>query len=142
MWLCRSDGRPEVDQGITILGYEGLPWPEVSVRVHHISDAQGERAELRLSNHADHPLQGIRARFEVAPSSGIQLTQYESVVPSMAGDGVVTLQLGIDTSRVDPALQSIPVQLIIETQRFGEIASMALELPLDGRSVHPACPPG
>ncbi len=138
--VVQSDGRPEVDQGITILGYEGLPWPEVSVRVHHISDAQGERAELRLSNHADHPLQGIRARFEVAPSSGIQLTQYESVVPSMAGDGVVTLQLGIDTSRVDPALQSIPVQLIIETQRFGEIASMALELPLDGRSVHLRAP--
>ena len=138
--VVQSDGRPEVDQGTSILGYEGLPQPQVSVRVHLVSDAQGERAELRLSNHADHPLQGIRARFEVAPSSGVQLTQYDSLVPSMAADGEVTLQLGIDTSRVDPALQSVPVQLIIETQRFGEIASMALELPLDGHQVHLRAP--
>lgn len=138
--VVQSDGHPEVDQGTTILGYEGLAQPEVSVRIHHISDAQGEHAELRLSNHAAHPLQGIRARFEVAPSSGVQLTQYESLVPSMAADGEVTLQLGIDTSRVDPSLQSVLVQLIIETQRFGEIASMALELPLDGRPVHLRAP--
>ncbi len=138
--VVQSDGRPEVDQGTSILGYEGLPQPQVSVRVHRVTDAQGERAELRVSNHAEHPLQGIRARFEVAPSSGVQLTQYDSLVPSMAADGEVTLQLGIDTSRVDPALQSIPIQLIIETQRFGEIASMAMELPLDGRPVHLRAP--
>lgn len=139
--VVQSDGRPELDQGTTILGYTGLPQPQVSVRVQRVDDERGgERAMLRLTNHAEHPLQGVRARFEVAPSSGVQLTQYDSLVPSMAADGEVVMQLGLDTSRVDPSVESIPLQLILETQRFGKIATMALELPLDGRPVHLRAP--
>lgn len=138
--VVQSDGRPEVDAGTAVLGYQGIPQPELGLKMALVQESTGTYAELRLQNQATHPLQGVRARFEVAPSSGIQLTEYEAVVPSVAAEGSVSLRLGLDLTQVPDGSETLPLELVVETNRFGTIARYPVSLPTDGSAVHLRAP--
>ena len=129
-----SDGRPPAEVGSFVLGYDKGVVPRLALDLQLVNSEAGEHARIEVENLSDQPLMQVHVRFEYPESTGIELAEYDAVIPAMDGGDTRMVHLGLDLSETD--LEELPLHVIVETPRFGELADHAFQLPRDGRLVH------
>lgn len=134
-----ADGRPAADAGPYVLAHRGGDQPPLTLSVALEPQGDAHQALITVRNDSETPLVGLRARFEVRPSSGIELRQYEAHIPALAAGAETQIPLALDISQV-PDGQDLAVQVIVEEQRFGQLLEWPLTLPQDGTSVRLRAP--
>lgn len=134
-----SDGRPAAEVGSFILGYEALEQPQLALDLKLVKgEAGGEYARIEVENLSDQPLVQVHVRFEYPESTGIELAEYDAVIPALDDKETRVVHLGLDLAETD--LEVLPLHVIAETPRFGEVADYAFDLGRDGTSVHVEAP--
>ncbi|MCP4809702.1 MAG: PDZ domain-containing protein [Proteobacteria bacterium] len=133
-----SDGRPDVGGFVFQKGYAGSPPPEVELDIALVKHESGDYARVELTNLSEHALAGLLLRFEYPESAGVVLTDEGAAVPSVGPDQSRIGHLGLDLSGA--AEGPVPLHVIVDESRFGEITEWALEVPQDGSTVRLRAP--
>lgn len=128
-----ADGRPPASGFSFEPGYEGSKSPELGVEVALVQHASGDYARVELRNLTEHPLVGVQLRFEYPESAGVVLTDEGAAIPTIAPGAVRVGHLGLDLSAAPGG--AVPLHVIADESRFGEVVNWALELPQDGTPV-------
>lgn len=131
--IVQADGRPELQAPSAVLGYTGGEAPPLRLAMELLppDDAGIQRARIQVTNLGEDTLMGLRVRFEYPSSSGIDLLEYDAKVPSLGPGAETTVLLGLDLSRFEG--DALPLQVHVESTRFGELVAWPVDLPPSGR---------
>ncbi|HJN72607.1 MAG TPA: S41 family peptidase [Myxococcota bacterium] len=133
-----SDRHPDAEIGAFILGYDGVERPRLALDLALVKGEDGEYVRVEVENTSRQPLMQLHVRFEYPESTGIELAEYDAIIPALDDSETRVVHLGLDLS--ETPLEELPLHVIVETPRFGEVADYAFQLPRDGRSTHLQAP--
>lgn len=128
-----SDRRPDAEVGSFILGYEAGIDPHLALQVSLARNDGGDYARIELENLSEQPLVQLHVRFEYPESAGIELSEYDALIPALDAAENRIVHLGLDLEGTD--LDELPLHVIVESLRFGEVVDHPFSLPRDGRTV-------
>lgn len=128
-----SDLRPPADAGGAVLKTKGAPLPALRLSLRLRQHPDGQRAEVVLKNQSDRELSGLKVYFEYPELAGVELTEAEAYLPSLSPGRQALVHLGLD---LDPNnTVDLPLHIIVEDERYGELLRWSFDLPRDGRVV-------
>ena len=128
-----ADGRPAVSGFTFEETYAGQAAPQVALEVALVKADGGDFARVEVENKSAYPLAGVQLRFEYPESAGVTLTDEGAAIPAIGPGETRIGHLGLDLSKA--AAGNVPLHVILDESRFGEIVDWELELPQDGTVV-------
>jgi hypothetical protein len=142
----RADRRPVRELGPAVLesGSTARPTLRVEARLVAQTGLAGphgqpvHRAELTIENLSRTPIPGLEARFGFPQHDAIELLDGEARFPELAGRSSETVNLSMELGPGAPRV--LPLELVVGSSRYGELARWPLELPVGGATVELQAP--
>jgi hypothetical protein len=137
----RCDRRPPLIAGEVTLRSASSPEPDVrlSARLVPHGDEVGPhgwplmRAEVTVQNLSRAPISGVEVHFGFPGDEHVELVDHASRVPLLRGKGQERLDLALEVGPGAPAV--LPLQVVVDTERYRTLADWPLPLPTDGTVV-------
>ena len=130
----RADRRPPLPAGDAVLRHSGTPEPTVQIRARLVPVTDGvARAEITVRNLSRTTITGLAARFAYPKDGSIELTDASASAdrlgPLESHRFDLQLRVGAD------APGTLPLEVVVESERFGDLLQWPLPLPRDGSEV-------
>ncbi|MCB9742046.1 MAG: PDZ domain-containing protein [Alphaproteobacteria bacterium] len=130
--VLEADLRPTIALGGQVLGYTGHAPPDLSLDLRLEPEGEAHRAVIGIKQEGLYALSGVRVRFEVPESVPLELDTPDAGLPSLAPGEEAELHLGL--TLFDEG--DLPLHVIVESERYGQLVDWAFVLPRDGSEVH------
>jgi C-terminal peptidase prc len=128
----RSDRRPVKVIGEEVVKSQSPPLPRMRVEARLVGEGTARRAELAIKNLSSQPLVGVEAHFD-SPEIDVELTEAAARVPRLGPKQISAVSLAMTLGPQAPAV--LPLDLVVEAERFGDLARWHAELPVDGTTI-------
>ena len=126
--FIEDDQGRRVSTGEQVLAYSGDGPPAVALELQLSGSYQDAKANIRVTNHSQEALRGLRVRFMHPESAGVELLEYEAriggVAPNAVGEGHLKLLY-------DEEAELLPLRVLVEVEDYGRIAEWDLVLDTD-----------
>jgi len=134
-------GRPDLLVGQQVLESRSTATPRVMVhaRLEAVTDERGpndapvRRVEVTVRNLSETPLTDVNVHFGFPGHEAIELVDYAARAGEIAGRSETVVRLGLEVGANAPEL--LPLEVLVEDERFGALADWPMELPADGSLV-------
>jgi hypothetical protein len=142
----RADRRPvrNLDPALLESGSSPEPTVRVAARLLPQPGAVGphgqpvRRAELTIENLSRAPIAGLEAKFGFPAVDAVELLDADAWITELAGRSSQTAHLSMEVGPVAPAV--LPLELTLDSERYGTLADWPIALPLDGSTVELTAP--
>lgn len=104
--------------------------PRVRVASHLVQDEAGQAVALTITNLSEEDIEGLDAWFEAPYTPGVELVDSAARVDRVEAGASVELRLALRVAEDGPT--EVPLELVIECDRFGTLFRPDLLLPISG----------
>jgi C-terminal peptidase prc len=137
----RALGRPDLLVGQQVLASRSTTTPTVMIHAHLTAatdergphDAPIRRVEVVVRNLSETPLSDVNVHFGFPGHEAIELVDHAARAGDISGRSEGTVSLAIEVGPKAPPM--LPLELLLEDERFGTLADWPMELPADGSFV-------
>jgi hypothetical protein len=129
----RADGLEPTSAGDGVLQAESSRAPRVTVSLRLVDDPAGMQAVVELTNASKVDVEGVEVHFAYPGDVDVELVDQAARVPVLAAGATHRFVLGVRPGPLAPAV--LPLQLVVETPRYGELVTWPVDLPMDGTAV-------
>jgi len=143
--VLHSHRRPKLQAGSTVVHSVARRVPEVTVDArlvpHGPVDEAGQpvlRAELTVHHPGPGAMAGVEVHFDYPDDPSIELLDRGARVPNIPAKTSRRFDLTLQRAAGGP--DTLDLDLVIDTERFGRLERWPLKLPVDGTSVHYEAP--
>jgi carboxyl-terminal processing protease len=134
-------GRPELVVGQQVLESRSTPTPRVKVhaKLAPATEERGphdepiRRVEVTVRNLSETPLTDVNVHFGFPGHEAIELVDHAARAGEIAGRSEAVVHLGLEVGAKAP--EQLPLELLVEDERFGALADWPMDLPADGSLV-------
>lgn len=133
----RADKRPLAQAGETVLGVSSSVEPEVRLTARLDGTGEYRQAKVTVKNLSPLELEDLDVYFRHPGDLDVELVDADAVRDSLGPRSDAVFTLGLKVGEVPAAL---PMNLVVEADRFGLLADWPVALPLDGTPVELRAP--
>ena len=134
----RGDKRPSLMVGEEVLQAATTALPDLELSARLVKDDEGHHVDVELRNLSSLAMDGPEVHFGYPGDVGVELIDHASRAPVLPANGKANFRLALEVSEQAPDL--IPLQIIVETDRFRRMVSWPLLLPKNGTRAHLEAP--
>ena len=131
-WLM-ADGRNRLRVGEEVLRAESERVPEIAIAARLVGDGSVRQAEVVVTSLADETITGVEVYFSHPGDVGVELIDRAARLPILGPHDDGRIDLAVQLGGESPT--SVPLELVIEAERFGRLVEWGLDLPADGSVV-------
>ncbi len=137
----RADRRPPLLAGDTVLASRSSPEPrlQLSARLVPHGEPAGDsgwpvmRAEVTVNNLSRGSVTGVEVHFGFPDDGNVELIDYASRTPLISGRTSERLDLALEVGPDAPPV--LPLEVVVEAERYRGLVQWPLALPTDGSTV-------
>ncbi|MBT3220576.1 MAG: PDZ domain-containing protein, partial [Proteobacteria bacterium] len=129
----RADSRLSLLVGEEVLEAGSSPLPRIRVSARLVGEGEDKRASVAVRNFSPYSIEGVEVYFEHPGDLDVELIDRASRVPELAPRGTSVFDLAVWVGPEAPDV--VPLNLVVDTDDFNELAEWPLNLPLDGSEV-------
>jgi hypothetical protein len=130
----RADRRAPLLVGEQVLGSSSAPEPVLRISARLVPlDGALRRAEVTVQNLSRAAVEGLEVHLGWPGTDTVELVDWAARVPQVAGRSEKRLELTLEVGEGAPAV--LPLELVVRTERHGELLDWPMPLPLDGSAL-------
>jgi len=133
MVTLRADGHTPLYVGQELVKSESHQIPRVGIEARLSGEGETRKAHVLVRNLSDIDIQGLEVFFAAPGDLDVELVDRAARIDTMAAAGTATLDLSVRIGANAPAV--LPMELVVESDRYDRLADWPADLPMDGSPV-------
>jgi hypothetical protein len=129
----RADGRQELTLPPQVLDVNSSEVPRIRVNAVLRTEGENRVVQVRLRNLSATPIEGLEAYFEHPGDVDVELIDRAARIPRLGPREAKTLDLAVRLGEDAPEV--LPLDLVVETDRYDELVDWPLLVPIDGTEI-------